>query len=183
MKEDPFGYTLVITPTARRQLAQRLPEAAAFAAHEFIVGALLDNPYRLGKRLHHRWTTGIAHGAAPTACFTASTMSNAPSRSSTSPTAETPRRPGRPHRVARPAVPHALVRRPRPPPGSRREGRSWRPDQCRQRPGPWYTVKVATPTGHAYTSVAPPLNGSRAKPAAVELSPAERHLAHLIRAA
>ena len=37
---------------ARRQLAQRLPEAAAFAAHEFIVGALLDNPHRLGKRLH-----------------------------------------------------------------------------------------------------------------------------------
>jgi mRNA-degrading endonuclease RelE of RelBE toxin-antitoxin system len=44
-------HTLVITPTARRQLAQHLPEAVAFAAHEFIVGALLDNPQRVGKRL------------------------------------------------------------------------------------------------------------------------------------
>jgi len=52
LTEDRDRYTLVITPTARRQLAQRLPEAVAFAAHEFIVGALLDNPYRLGKRLH-----------------------------------------------------------------------------------------------------------------------------------
>lgn len=52
MTEDRDRYALVITPTARRQLAQGLPEAAAFAAHEFIVGALLDNPYRLGKRLH-----------------------------------------------------------------------------------------------------------------------------------
>lgn len=45
-------YTLLITPTARRQLAERLPEAVAFAAHEFVVGPLLDNPHRIGKRLH-----------------------------------------------------------------------------------------------------------------------------------
>lgn len=51
MTGDQDRYTLVITPTARRQLGQRLPEAVAFAAHEFIVGALLDNPHRLGKRL------------------------------------------------------------------------------------------------------------------------------------
>ncbi|MGH3448824.1 MAG: type II toxin-antitoxin system RelE family toxin [Nocardioidaceae bacterium] len=44
-------YELVITPTARRQLAESLPEAAAFAAHELIVGALLDNPHRVGMRL------------------------------------------------------------------------------------------------------------------------------------
>ncbi|MGH3319670.1 MAG: type II toxin-antitoxin system RelE family toxin [Streptosporangiaceae bacterium] len=44
-------YRLEITPTARRQLAEKLPEAAAFAAHEFIVGPLLDNPHRIGKRL------------------------------------------------------------------------------------------------------------------------------------
>ncbi|MET3808857.1 mRNA-degrading endonuclease RelE of RelBE toxin-antitoxin system [Nakamurella sp. UYEF19] len=44
-------YSLVITPTARRQLADRLPESAAFAAYEFIVGPLLDNPQRVGKRL------------------------------------------------------------------------------------------------------------------------------------
>ena len=45
-------YRLVITPTARRQLAEVLPQAVAFAAHEFIVGPLLDNPQRVGKRLH-----------------------------------------------------------------------------------------------------------------------------------
>lgn len=44
-------YTLVITPTARRQLTEALPEAAAFAAYEFIVGPLLDNPHRVGKQL------------------------------------------------------------------------------------------------------------------------------------
>lgn len=32
-------------------LAERLPEAVAFAAFEFIKGPLLDNPRRLGKRL------------------------------------------------------------------------------------------------------------------------------------
>ncbi len=51
MTHAPARYTLYIAPTARRQLAQHLPEAVAFAAHEFIVGALLDNPHRLGKRL------------------------------------------------------------------------------------------------------------------------------------
>lgn len=44
-------YRLIVTPTARRQLAEILPEAIAFAAHEFIVGPLLDNPHRVGKRL------------------------------------------------------------------------------------------------------------------------------------
>jgi mRNA interferase RelE/StbE len=45
-------FTLVITPTARRQIAEQLPEPVAFAAHEFIVGPLLDSPHRVGKRLH-----------------------------------------------------------------------------------------------------------------------------------
>jgi mRNA interferase RelE/StbE len=44
-------YSLTIAPTARRQLAETLPEAVALAAHEFIVGPLLDNPHRVGKRL------------------------------------------------------------------------------------------------------------------------------------
>ena len=44
-------YELVISPTARRQLTERLPESVAFAAYEFIVGQLLDNPQRVGKRL------------------------------------------------------------------------------------------------------------------------------------
>lgn len=52
MTDNFARYSLIITPTARRQLAQHLPEAIAFAAHEFIVGPLLDNPQRVGKRLH-----------------------------------------------------------------------------------------------------------------------------------
>jgi mRNA interferase RelE/StbE len=45
-------FRLVITPTARGQLSEVLPSAVAFAAHEFIVGPLLDNPHRVGKRLN-----------------------------------------------------------------------------------------------------------------------------------
>jgi mRNA interferase RelE/StbE len=44
-------YRLVVSPTARRPLTEVLPEAVAFAAHEFIAGPLLDNPQRVGKRL------------------------------------------------------------------------------------------------------------------------------------
>jgi mRNA interferase RelE/StbE len=44
-------YELIVSPTARRQLAEVLPEAVAFAAHEFIVGPLLENPHRVGKQL------------------------------------------------------------------------------------------------------------------------------------
>lgn len=47
-------YTLRVTPTARRQLAEVLPEAVAMASHEFIVGPLLSNPDRMGKRLRPR---------------------------------------------------------------------------------------------------------------------------------
>ena len=52
MNVESQRYVLVIAPTARRQLAQKLPEAVAVAAYEFIVGPLLDNPHRVGKRLH-----------------------------------------------------------------------------------------------------------------------------------
>lgn len=45
-------FQLVISPTARRQVAEILPEPVAFAAYEFIAGPLLDNPHRVGKRLH-----------------------------------------------------------------------------------------------------------------------------------
>lgn len=44
-------HQLVVAPTARRQLTESLPEAVASAAYEFIVGPLLDNPYRVGKQL------------------------------------------------------------------------------------------------------------------------------------
>lgn len=44
-------YTLRTTPTVRRALAEILPEAVAAAAYEFITGPLLEQPYRVGKRL------------------------------------------------------------------------------------------------------------------------------------
>jgi mRNA-degrading endonuclease RelE of RelBE toxin-antitoxin system len=44
-------YILRTTPTVRRALAERLPEAVAAAAYEFITGPLLREPYRVGKRL------------------------------------------------------------------------------------------------------------------------------------
>jgi mRNA interferase RelE/StbE len=49
--EEPSPYDLAITPTARRQLTENLPEAVAAAASEFIIGPLLDNPHRVGTRL------------------------------------------------------------------------------------------------------------------------------------
>ena len=44
-------YRLIIAPTARRQLAETLPEAVASAAYGFVVGPLHENPHRVGKRL------------------------------------------------------------------------------------------------------------------------------------
>ena len=44
-------YELIIAPTAKKQLAEQLPESVALAAYEFIIGPLLDNPHRVGKRL------------------------------------------------------------------------------------------------------------------------------------
>lgn len=44
-------YVLIIAPSARRQLSEHLTEPVAVAAFEFIVGPLLDNPQRVGKRL------------------------------------------------------------------------------------------------------------------------------------
>lgn len=44
-------FELVISPTARRQLTEILPESVAFAAYDFLIGPLLENPHRVGKRL------------------------------------------------------------------------------------------------------------------------------------
>lgn len=44
-------YELIIAPTAKKQLAEQLPESVTFAAYEFIIGPLLDNPHRVGKQL------------------------------------------------------------------------------------------------------------------------------------
>lgn len=47
--EDP--YDLVLAPGARRALTDTLPEAAAFAAWEFISGTLVIAPRRVGAPL------------------------------------------------------------------------------------------------------------------------------------
>lgn len=49
--EGSDRFHLLVTPTVRRALAERLPEPVACAAFDFINGPLLDNPYRVGKRL------------------------------------------------------------------------------------------------------------------------------------
>lgn len=45
------GYQVVFTRTARRALEFDLPEKVAAAAFEFILGALRDDPRRVGKAL------------------------------------------------------------------------------------------------------------------------------------
>jgi mRNA interferase RelE/StbE len=44
-------YELVLAPPAIRALQSGLPEAVASAVIEFITGALLENPQRVGKPL------------------------------------------------------------------------------------------------------------------------------------
>jgi Cytotoxic translational repressor of toxin-antitoxin stability system len=45
-------FDVTFSPRAKRQLAEVLPAAVAFAALEFIDGPLRDNPHRAGKPLH-----------------------------------------------------------------------------------------------------------------------------------
>ena len=44
-------YELVLTPPAVRAIQHNLPEAVAAAVVEFLTGALVDNPQRVGKSL------------------------------------------------------------------------------------------------------------------------------------
>jgi mRNA interferase RelE/StbE len=44
-------YEIVLTPPARRAIAEELPEAVAAAVIDFVTTALLDNPQRVGKPL------------------------------------------------------------------------------------------------------------------------------------
>ncbi len=46
-------YLLVLARPAERAISEELPEAAAAAVIEFITGALLDNPQRVGKPLRY----------------------------------------------------------------------------------------------------------------------------------
>lgn len=46
-------YEVILSPGARRALAEELPEAAAVACFEFITGPLAENPRRVGKPLRN----------------------------------------------------------------------------------------------------------------------------------
>lgn len=58
-------YQLEVTSTARRQLAEVLPTAIAFAAYESITGPLLKNPHRVGKQLMPPLDAGTVPTAVP----------------------------------------------------------------------------------------------------------------------
>ena len=46
-----MSYRVLVTRTAARQLAERLPESVAVACVEFLYGPLAENPQRVGARL------------------------------------------------------------------------------------------------------------------------------------
>jgi len=48
VSRSSIPYTVVLSPGARRALSETLPEAAAFAAWEFIQGPLSQRPYAVG---------------------------------------------------------------------------------------------------------------------------------------
>lgn len=46
-----MSYEVIVSPTAARQLSERLPEAVAAACWELLAGPLAENPRRVGSRL------------------------------------------------------------------------------------------------------------------------------------
>jgi mRNA interferase RelE/StbE len=52
---NPPAYRVVVSATAERALA-RLPEGVAAAVVEFMVGALIESPRRVGHPLRHELT-------------------------------------------------------------------------------------------------------------------------------
>ncbi|WP_448639536.1 hypothetical protein [Geodermatophilus sp. URMC 63] len=51
MTDDPPVHALTVTPTARLQPTEHLPEAVAAAAYEFVTGPLRAAPHRVGEPL------------------------------------------------------------------------------------------------------------------------------------
>jgi mRNA interferase RelE/StbE len=47
------GYELVVARPAARAVAEQLPEAVSAAVIDFITGALLENPQRVGRPLRN----------------------------------------------------------------------------------------------------------------------------------
>jgi mRNA interferase RelE/StbE len=51
-----LSFRVVVTRTAARQLAERLPESAATACVEFLFGPLADDPHRVAATLRTPFT-------------------------------------------------------------------------------------------------------------------------------
>ena len=47
------AFEIVLTPPARRAIAEELPESVAAAVIDFITTVLLENPHRVGKPLRN----------------------------------------------------------------------------------------------------------------------------------
>lgn len=52
LSDEAVLFQVRLSPSARRALNQRLPEAVAAAVLEFLDGGLRENPYRVGKPLN-----------------------------------------------------------------------------------------------------------------------------------
>ena len=48
---EPPSYTVVLSAAAKRAIERDLPEPVAVAVVDFLYGALVANPYRVGKPL------------------------------------------------------------------------------------------------------------------------------------
>ncbi|MFF0307298.1 type II toxin-antitoxin system RelE/ParE family toxin [Streptosporangium sp. NPDC004379] len=53
---EPASFEPVLGTAARRAISDKLPPDVAAGAVEFITGALMRNPYRVGKELHEPLT-------------------------------------------------------------------------------------------------------------------------------
>lgn len=49
------GYELVVAGPAARAIAEELPESVASALIEFVTGALVENPHRVGRELRNEF--------------------------------------------------------------------------------------------------------------------------------
>ena len=84
MTAEPERYEIRFQPTARRAVAERLPEAVAAAVLEFCEVALAVGPHRVGKPLSGPSPVAMARAAAPTGSCTGSMRATAPFTSSIS---------------------------------------------------------------------------------------------------
>ena len=50
-----MSYRLFVAPSEVRQLAEELPEKAAWACYEFVTGPLLEDPRRVGAPLRGKF--------------------------------------------------------------------------------------------------------------------------------